>query len=274
MESIITEFSDIESFMDYITDDNRVRGWKTRSSQRLEEKNGCFFRTENFGEALNLAKNGWKEGLEKITQRLPLLLSIGRSKTRINDVAGDLPDIGRFIAGNPDSMTRRVINMGMKRPVIDLLYNGTFAARIEPDTIINYGAAVAVVIDELENSGFTVGLKICSASQNSGVRLSPLVTLKKPGEVTELDRLIFFTAHPSFLRRLVFSYKESTITQSQCGSSYGSCVELWEVPSDTVYFSNEGDLNRSCATPELAIQHVKSIVRKSRPDLFSESEAA
>ena len=278
MKEKFKTFETVQEFIDYTLNEPTDSTWNGKERASREGSNS-FTGTYTFSEACKLATDGWPDGLKKVTEKLGLSLSHGRSKIRIHDVAGDLPDIGRFLASQPDCMSRRVVQQGMKKPIIDIVLNGSYSAYINTDKIINYGAAIASVIDELENAGFSVGLQVCGVT-SSGKGCGPIINIKKPGEPMEIDRMIFFTAHPSFFRRFCFSFFESTLDRPTLGHDYGipQNLDKQHIPEGAIYFpcnkSGEG-VDNQCGSIEGAREYVKSIVRKQRPDLFpDEAQAA
>lgn len=287
MANKIQSFETVQEFIDYLRTAPCDISWQGNSSygspyrSSHDNNRGDWNGTRTIKDAYRMAEHGWPEGLAKLTDKMGLGLSTGRSRYRVYDVAGDFPSVGRAIAGMPDSMTRRVIASGTRKPVVELVFNGSFASSCDPDSIMNYGAAIATAIDELEDAGFSVGLQI-TATTNIGERsdpkiIAPIINLKKPGEPMELDRLVFFTANPAFLRRLVFAHWETMATKSQLGSAYGYICDLPDVPEETIYFGKQGaNFNDNCRTPESARAYVKSIIKAKRPDLFAndDSEAA
>ncbi len=266
----ITEFATVGDFITFTRDTpplDPARNWSRDDSHATRN----FSTVKTFQDAVDLASKGWPEGLDKLTKKLDLCLGKGRSRYRMNDVAGDYPDIGRFLGGVPDSMSRRVINEGLKRPIIDIILNVSFAGNINPKSIINYGAALTSVMDELENAGFRVGVKICMVAENDK-QTGFLITIKTPSEALELDRMVYFMAHPSFLRALGVSFLERTVPG--IGHGYGYPKDL-EGEDDSLYFGKPSNLNSDCSSLERARDYVKGIIRTARPDLFNDAiEAA
>lgn len=283
MQTIVKNFQTVESFLEFCAADPRPEtGWATEASNGMgrtrssrEVNDGKFSGVKTFGQAVDLAKGGWKEGLAMIAEKTGIITT-GKARYRDHDVCGDLPDIGRFLAGSPVCMTRRRIQESTRRPIVELVLNATFSCRIKAQAIKNYGAAVATVIDELENAGFSVALKAgCSTySRYSGGSLTVvnIVDVKKAGEAMELDRMIFFTAHPSFLRRLSFAFFENVVDhESKIDFGYGVPVELpkGEIAEDAVHFTERenGSLNSNCATMQTALEYVKRKVKQARPEI-------
>ena len=279
MKQQIKEFVTMGDLVNYVTNTpihpSNVDG---RRSSRDTTRPG-FHGTDNYDEACKLARDGWPEGLEKLTSKLDLCLGKGKSRYRVNDVAGDYPDIGRFLSGVPVCMSRRVIDQGRKRPIIDIIMNVSYSGNTSQDAIINYGAAVASAVDELETAGFRVNIQIgCMVKGNeTGTLYGCLVNAKTAGESLDLDRLIFFIAHPSFFRRFGFGYFEIAMNYDELGYGYGKVgtMDQKDLGQETIFFPGSTTLNNDCRSLDKARDYVKGIIRGSRPDLFNDvSEAA
>ncbi len=272
MKQNIERFSHINDFTDYL-ERTPSKNWddSNRSSRSVGRYD--FYKSKSFKECLDYAVKGWPEGLEKVKQKIGLAKSTGRSKMNINCVAGGRPDIGRFLAGMPDCMTRRVIQEGMKRPMIDIVINACYSGGIDGEIIMNYGAAIAVVIDELESNGYSVGLYVGAANDhtNRDESFGALIEVKKAGEIMDMERLVFFAAHPSFLRRFMFGYWETKYEERGFQWGYGKISEIKpeNMPEDSIYFGcQDPALNRACHSVETARQFIRNRIFAQRPDMI------
>lgn len=265
-DTVKQHFDTANDLIEYIKNTPVDNSWGNQRASMGSDSG--FLGTNTIEQAYNLALKGWPEGLSRISKDMSMINIGGRSKVQKYDVAGDYPIIARAIAGAPDSMTRRVSGHNRKRPVIDLLINIGANGGIQKYVIENRGVAIASVIDELESLGYSVGLKVLSHvnARSAGIRTMTL-TLKNAGESIDLEKLIFFMAHAAFLRRLCFAQRETTCTIELERQNYGSTedVESW---SEEIYFPSNHNMNKDCANLELAIQHVKNIVRSVYPDIF------
>lgn len=274
-ETKILHFETVSEFLDRALNAKPKEGFTSDNRSSIKSPKS-FAGTDTVQEAADLARYGWPEGLGDMTSRIGMSLSTGRAKYRINDVSGDIPNIGRFLAGQPDSMTRRVIDMSMRRPIIDVTFASSFSAAVQGYKIMNYGAAVAMAIDELESAGFSVNLNICTLT-TSGNLTGYTMCLKKAGEALELDKLVFFLAHPSYLRRLGFSIWETQLSKEALGSGYGMVADLKERPEGGIYFPkcNSGEeMDRTCHHMDGATKYVRKIIKQQRPDLFADDAEA
>lgn len=103
--------------------------------------------------------NGWPAGAAKIGAGFPAP-TFGASSRKPKwgfDVAGDLPDVGRYLSGHPDAMRRRRQDKG-RQPVVVLYLGCGMRAHVSAEDQLNYGIAVCEMVDALENAGTRVEL--------------------------------------------------------------------------------------------------------------------
>lgn len=224
--------------------------------------------TDTYEAAEKLALYGWERGLEQVSEKLALINKTVEGRSMQKSVAGSHPDVARFIAGMPDCMNSRRYTDSAKKPCLDIVLNCSYSSRVNPSNIINYGTAIASVIDELENSGYSVSLNIGDCCELKGKKVSGmLIDVKKQGENMDIGKLIFFIAHPSFLRRLAFSWLEANNTKYQIADNYGSIYDIPEAMRGDLYFGKQGTLSE-CNDMEGALAYVKGIVSAQMPELL------
>lgn len=268
----IRHFDSPAQFIDYVQHTAAAEGWTDDRRASRDTQRYNFTHSTGWGEAIQLATQGWQEGLKRVTKELGMTPSTGKSKVTLHDVAGDYPIVAKAIIGVPDSMVRRVNSVGKRRPIINLLVNVGAPAMFNSTAIENRGVAIASVIDQLEDMGYSVGLSVVSyavgmrgANGNCGVTFP----VKRAGEAMSLENMMFFTSHPAFLRRLVFAYRETMVTANDI-TSYGSSSNIQATEDEDIYFTLDMNLNTNYRTMTDAVRNVKAIVKSYRPDLFGE----
>lgn len=170
--------------------------------------------------ALKLARNGWLEGVKDISDKLALKPPQLSDEPRWRyDVAGELPDIGRFLAGDPAHMKRHGHPKG-HRPVISLAIGANAVAMVSAEQMANYGAAMVAVIDQLESTGRRVEAYATFVSVSGGSRICPYWLVKRAEDALDLSALAFSLSHPAAFRRLGFAIYERSAFETWWG--YGS----------------------------------------------------
>jgi hypothetical protein len=158
-------------------------------------------------------------------------------------------------------------------PPIDIVVSGCASYKVSAEQICNKGAAILAAIDVLEQRGCAVSVRAEFTSgettQGSSIpyRLSYTVTLKRPGDVLDVDAMAFALMHPAMLRRVIFAAKEHSpamyrkVLGIDVDGSYG------RVQAHPDYSTNDNTIYigpilhsqigmRHWETPELAIESV------------------
>jgi hypothetical protein len=206
-----------------------------------------FYGTETFDQAMNMARYGWRDKMDKIkkieTEIPQIYKTIPIPETKFS-VAGNAVDIGRYLKGVPDCMrqTRRKISeyTDITHKYVKIIVNVTVSWTLGEDDIFNRGKNIATVINALESNNIHTKLILMtqvykkepaktpqknipndlkdiflpefSLTKNvqpkNAPRYTMFITLKDYKDNFYLEKLMFPLAHRSFLRRLVFAAKE------------------------------------------------------------------
>lgn len=264
----IMTYDTLEAFVaDCDKPSNNTWAGKHRYSQDDSQSEWCGGVT--YQEARKLALYGWEKGLKDISEKLSLIPHEGQQRIVVKDVCGHSPDVARFVAGLPDCMNRRTTGLSKRKPCLDILVNAGFSGCINAGDILNYGAAIASLIDSLERAGYSLSIIAGSMVKLDSQDFGAFVRLKNHGEPLDMDRLAFFIAHPASLRRLRFSHREVFCTYDDIGSSYGGSID---VPKDTfqydLYFPRHLHKMPQCSTVTKAMSYVIDLVKKQQPELL------
>lgn len=209
--------------------DTTPRKWRQSSSEHKPADRAWDLEAGWEG-AMQLARTGWAEGAAAIQEAA--MAATGRPVTDREphwgfDVAGDLPDVGRFMAGVPDNMRRRRKTVG-RAPIVTIALGVGTSGSTSGLAMANYGAALAALIDRLEAGGRRVELYAISAV-TQGKRIAISVRLKGAEEPLDLAALAFGVGHPAMLRRIIFAARERAPWEF---ASYGSTARV--TPEDLI----------------------------------------
>ena len=176
-----------------------------------------FFGDVSWTEAVQLARYGWPEGAARIEalsarmrERVGRRLAEVETPQVFHDVAGFAPDVGAFLAGEPEPMLAWTPAIADKPTVTVLAHTGMFAY----SNLASYerrGAATAALVDLLEHSG--VRVELISFHAVDGIA-DWRVVIKRPDMPLDLDRLAFLLAHPASHRRINFAVREQTTAEN------------------------------------------------------------
>ena len=182
-------------------------GLQDKASHSSSENRG----TRTFAEALKIARQGWAEGAEQakaLGMRIASDLHVHEDykKTwKLSVQGGGNLVLPNYIQGKPECF-RHYARVSVPK-FIHIVFNGTASWGVTTESLIKKGVACAAVVDMLETHGFRC--KVDKSVVNSGVSdksyIESITTLKDYGESLDIDRLVFFLAHPSSFRRLEFA---------------------------------------------------------------------
>lgn len=177
------------------------------------EGNKRFSGTNTYGEAVELATNGWADGTKKLNALRAELTAFvekavaAKSKSISYDVTGDWLDVGRYLNGEPEVFgSYEAEGEQTAAKITKIVANVSAIGSVETQSIFSAGAAIYAAVDLLESLGHRVELWLGSGSTlHTGKRLQVLVKLKDASQPIDSDRLAFFVAHNASLRRIFFS---------------------------------------------------------------------
>jgi hypothetical protein len=179
-----------------------------------------FTGTQSLGQAIGLCEYGWPEGRQKVADLIgrysvdDALTHRGQTIEFDYDVAGDEPDIDRYLAGEPENMIDYHIDPANSGRNLKLIVNASQSAYVGAETITRRGVAIALAMDMMTAAGYGVGLEMAERSEGYGRRDGKDITVEyripvvESGGFVDLDSMTFCLVHPSFLRRLIFSLNE------------------------------------------------------------------
>jgi len=185
-----------------------------RSSYSVEKSNRRgWYGTPDFPAAIKLCREGWPEGREIILNLKDKLkddfINITKKIDIQWDVVGEQVDVGRFIEGEPECMAVFNFKEGMGKGVITICLNIIAACNVPTDIITRRGAACLTIVDILEDMGFRCEIRFGSAVDSGYNHYEISTLLKHSAQAVDLDTLAFSLAHPSMLRRIIFSVEEN-----------------------------------------------------------------
>ncbi len=242
------KYDSVSAWVDALAKPNNFGGAYTgRSSERKGDARWAG--TNTYPEALQLLKDGWADGLEKIkktsvtlTEQIIKVLEVPELQY---DVTGQDLDIGRFVAGEPeDFVTVEPAEQETYPKVLHVVANISASAAVDADTIMLKGAAIVALVDALEMHGKRVIVDIVSTAdgQNDAVEQHQTwVRIKESDGPVQLANLVMLIAHPSTLRRLMFREMEMNDADNDwkgrfgAGHGYGSPGDIDEADAGDIY---------------------------------------
>ena len=215
-----------------------------------------------------LVQRGWVEGRSSIASGLEDLYasnsaSIADGASIDYDVAGAYPDVALAVSGEMEHMINLGDDVGAK-PIMRLLVNLGATCGVSSSAIMNRGAAVCALVDEIESSGNSCEIHAVWTCSSGSARAVYSVGVKKAGEVLPIDEIAFCLGHTSMLRRVFFSMMERHKFAADNGFEngyYGRSVELekYDWPSDCIYLAGINSNPEPYRTPQSAMAKVREL---------------
>lgn len=168
-------------------------GWVTKEK---------YTGTKSLNHAVDLAKNGWVDGLGLMDQ-LFTLPAIG--KKRIRSVAGGSVNVGRMLSGAPNHMSKRAPQP--KRRIITIFVETVMWEGIQSNLAMMRVIIIAAMIDRLEEAGYSCNIvaTYMARQRESHRGIQFAVRVKDAGERLSLADISFAFGHPSFGRRMCYA---------------------------------------------------------------------
>lgn len=168
----------------------------------------------SYEEALEMARHGWREGRESVSRlSSDITHKIGHAikvPSLSYDVVGDTPDVGAFIAGVPEHMMSIEDGPGAGR-IVKLVVAIGASGGISAKEITARGSVAVALVDALESAGIRCEIVAAKCTRMlHNTKWQGYITLKRPEEPLNIDRVAFALAHAAFFRRLIWNAYEIT----------------------------------------------------------------
>lgn len=219
-------------FLNFAENGNPTIDYDLRCSRKTDDYH--FYNTNDFNEAMDLAKFGWKDSFKmvELSNNLNNLIPVSQFKESfVYDVSGSYPDVGKYLTGEPENMVQFITEEDEKK--ISVIVNGGVSWQIDQKIQFNKGAAIVSLVSKLEDLGYRVEVTLlyCSKSliKNKDIRHDSFIKIKEYHEQIDIDRFSFIFCNVAFNRRIKFSVNECLPIAKEMGYYSGGS---YGVPSD------------------------------------------
>ena len=200
--------------------DSNARNKSSRNNSNLQWSGGLTWE-----QAKQMAINGWQGGMKEIEKYRAKIAPIITDKVlrpvQIYSMAGYNVDVGSFLANEPECfIAKEYEERNYPGKIYKIIVSISFSAAISPETIIQRGAMICALIDAIEFAGHRAEV-ICNWAVSTGISesykqgknkdrgwLEISVNIKKSSQPLDMSDLAFCLAHPSMLRKIMFSVAE------------------------------------------------------------------
>lgn len=205
-ETVFQFFRSPESFAAHVAAMDTEKVWHKETWSEAPSR-ASFTGTKDMKEAINLAFEGWPEGVKRVAELREKILFARPQAPRYvkHDVAGAFPNVPRMLAGNPLHMRRIEIADSRRAPVITLMVDMSVNCDCPAENLTRRAATVAALCDLIEDEGYRAHIVSCARTSNGDKSAVVAVTCKEPYDHADVGRLAFGVGHSAFYRRLMFA---------------------------------------------------------------------
>jgi hypothetical protein len=221
-------FDSLSELVEWLESTPRADG-AGKASEKTDYSNwdhGC-----GYSGALEYARGKvWKDGQDamvKGTAHATAMRKPAQVPQLGYDVAGFLPDVPAYLAGDPDHMlsVTDMADAQSSKPVVSIALSG-FSAGCSDQAMTNRGVAFMSLVDALEDDGYRCEVYFASSIDNGPGRAAHLKTcIKKAADHWNPATAAFALAHPAMFRRFWFAAMERfECVNGATNGGYGQCV--------------------------------------------------
>lgn len=266
------QFDNLSELTRWLASTPRV--WRHESSEQRGDHDWDL--NAGYQGALRMAEEGWEAGVKSIHALAAAAVPNIAVTTRGFGVAGDMPDIGRAVAGNPFNMVTRRKEYAPK-PALTIAVNIRTSCSIKAQEMANFGAAMVALIDRLEARGVRVELIGLIATNPVGRnRWAISWTVKRAEDPLDLSAVAFSLAHPAMWRRLGFACMERSPTSMYTpGYGYGGGIhkgDFIDLPEGALLIEGVDHNPGACKTMAGALEFAKRAINKAAGEDIAELE--
>lgn len=194
---------------------DRRRKEDGRASKDNTKARSTWAGSASLDEASELATNGWADGIGRIVnlaERISEQVSrrIEAHGMELWEEGGEV-DVAAYLDGERACMWTWA-EQDNKRPIVRVTVNIAAHSGITTEQYMFSGALAAALVDSLENAGRRVELQVHQTiAPYTGHRdnlLTVGANLKDANDPVDLGAIAYAVAHPSMLRRTLFSVEE------------------------------------------------------------------
>lgn len=236
-----------------------------------------FYGNWSIGKALTcgLAGGAWQEGAEAMPRlHMPHETLSGQpldAPMIESDVAGFAPNVPAHLTGAPDSMFTMVDQPASDRLLRVAVHVGRVGSATQ-SAILNRGAAIMAVLDQLTKEGYSVELWALWRNDDYGIGCSIETCIKHSTDHWSPESVAFALAHAAFQRRLCWRVAESIDTAEHAhgdgagvritDGGYGAGNSADFSDYDLAYGYVTTDVDRAIRSPESAVDYIKEVTLK------------
>tara|TARA_Y100001951_G_C11296461_1_gene275990 strand:+ start:1049 stop:1873 length:825 start_codon:yes stop_codon:yes gene_type:complete len=265
------EYGSFVDYVDYCKNAERTGEWRDQNSSTKNSTDESWDLGAGYEGAFDLAYTGWREGCERFAGKIMDAYVSGKVESLQPmdnyeaSVAGFHVLMGAVMTGSPCNMLSVEEGGGhVPSPAVTINIGYGFVWTAVADHIANWGAAICLLIQELENKNRPVRLNLVALQKGDKDDSKTTVQLKRAGEPLDIDKVAFALAHPAALRRIWFKWLEASGAPRKGFEGYGTPCTAPEVHIPAIYTIDKGDQSKHCTNMDDAIARVRELWEDSQ----------
>lgn len=230
MKLVVEKFESLNQYLDVI---EARKPNKVFAGEMLSSKSGGrrFTLTDSYEEANEIARVGYKEGLDELKAADKKTRHLGSAPKALpaTSVVGFAPHVPNAITGVPCSMITTQ-KTEQRAKVISILYYMGGACAVGTSEFVRAGKNILNVIYTLELQGYRVALNVMTNFCTSKERAFSIVQIKNWRQPSSPLKISYPLVHPSFFRRHGFRWLETVpeLTDGAFTDAYGRPLDVDE----------------------------------------------
>jgi hypothetical protein len=250
--------------------------WSDKSS-RHEGRGMRWDLDAGYDGALRLASEGWPEGVQQL-HALAATVPNNTLVTHEYGIAGERPDVPRYLAGDPLHMVHRG-RTKVPKPTMTIALNIRVSAAVGAQEAANFGAAMCALVDRLESRRVRVellGLMATNSTSRGSKRWAMSWSIKRAEDPLDLSAVAFSYAHPAMFRRLGFAIMERSPRDMRC-PGYGvdggiKAADFVDLPEGALLIMGVDHNPGSCRTMAGALAFATTAINNAAGEPIAELE--
>lgn len=245
MNEDIKHFDYLEfiEFADKTEKSNKAKKYNDFNSSETGEAG--WTGTKTYNEAYTYATNGWDAGVKMIESDDKI--NIDGTVIIEDDVVGAYVNVGNFLAGLPNTMTKFVDETDRNKDDLTIFTNLGYSCGNSLDTATEYCRKLIQEVNKAQSKYNVRIVGFFSSGQANSTRDVVFIDIKRLDERFVLNSLAF-AFHPSFFRRIWFKYLE---TQEYISWGYGGPSDESTCFRNIKEFAETENLNEYWVIPSL-----------------------
>lgn len=196
------------AWCDYCTQPSRLKDPSSRAGH--DEWAGG-----SWDDAVKLAREGWRSEIVETDERARNLAYevIGERFQHEwsfpRDLTGEVVDVPTFLSGEPECFIDPLqVDAVRAGAVVRLVVSTAASATVNEETMRQRGAAVVALVDVLAQAGYSLEIWAVQRVTTYIGSCAVQVLVQHPADPIDMGTIMYALAHPTMLRRLVFSAEE------------------------------------------------------------------